>query len=192
MAIINVTTLADENDGSNAGSGISLRDAIIIANTNGDSDDTITFDPLIANQTITLALGDLVITSNMTIDGEDNDITVSGANTFRTFIINAGVTAVLDTLTIADGSGVFGGAIRNLGTLTVANSTVRDSLATEAGAGIHNFLGATLTVDSSLITNNTSGGVGVGGAINNQDSTATIMKRVIKSGGIMQQWECIS
>ncbi|AFY72047.1 hypothetical protein Pse7367_3824 (plasmid) [Thalassoporum mexicanum PCC 7367] len=36
MATFNVNTIADGNDGSNAGSGISLRDVLIIANTNGD------------------------------------------------------------------------------------------------------------------------------------------------------------
>ncbi|AFY68438.1 conserved repeat domain protein [Thalassoporum mexicanum PCC 7367] len=179
MANILVTTTVDENDGGlGLGVGDSLREAIVEANTNIDPTDTITFDPLIANQTITLALGELVISSDMTIDGEDNAITVSGGNVSRIFNINGGVTAVLDSLDIANGTGFFGGAITNSGDLTVVNSIVRDSVATGGGGGggIQNLNG-TLTVDSSLITNNI--GANQSGGINNENGIVNVINSTI-------------
>ena len=65
-----VTTLADEDNGST--NGTSLREAIQLANSNGNSgvEDVITFATGLQGGTITLTLGSLVITDDLRIDGD--------------------------------------------------------------------------------------------------------------------------
>ena len=70
MAEFLVTTLADEDNG--AINGMSLREAIQLANANGNTgiQDVITFASDLAGQTITLTEGPLVITDDLRIDGD--------------------------------------------------------------------------------------------------------------------------
>ncbi|MEM7445685.1 MAG: CSLREA domain-containing protein, partial [Pseudomonadota bacterium] len=70
MADFLVTTLADEDNG--ATNGMSLREAIQLANSNGNAgiEDVITFASDLAGQTITLTEGPLVITDDLRIDGD--------------------------------------------------------------------------------------------------------------------------
>jgi predicted outer membrane repeat protein len=71
--------------------------------------------------------------------------------------IAAGSTATLANLTIAGGLADEGAGIRNAGTLTVLDSTIRDNRATTgSGGGIRNSRG-TLTVRESTIRDNTAG-----------------------------------
>ena len=86
MATIIVNTTLDENDGSIADGDVSLRDAIAAAN-DGDS---ITFASgpgaaFEAGGTIRLsqALGELVIASDVTIDGDLNDDGAPGCDHHR-------------------------------------------------------------------------------------------------------------
>ncbi|MEM8576161.1 MAG: hypothetical protein AAGF48_16265, partial [Pseudomonadota bacterium] len=183
MANFVVTTLQDENDsgatvGSPIGTGLSLREAIALANANPDAD-TITFDAGLAGQTITLTLGQLALTSDMTIDGdidgdERADITVSGDDASRVFTITGADTdATLNSLAIADGfSTINGGAIYTVGSssLTINDSTIRDSEAGNGG-GIYNR-GSDLAVNASLIAGNRATGNG-GGIYSNTDLSGT-------------------
>jgi Ca2+-binding RTX toxin-like protein len=168
----------DVVDGDFSPGETTLREAIM----NAAPGSTIHFDPIIADSTITLVLGELLLTNDVTIDGEDNNITVSGGNATTVFTISPGVTAVLDSLTILDGNGLnsfnpsFGGAIHNRGDLTVTNSTVKDSSTPSGGGGIFNFTG-TLTIDSSLITNNV--GNNQGGGVNNENGTVHVINSTI-------------
>src|SRR5579863_6385618 len=101
MSSIVVTTNSDSGAGS-------LRDAITYANANPGT--TITFG--ISNQTINLASAlPLILGNNTTIDGGSNNITVSGAGTYRVFFVGAAgqepgtyptTTATIENLTIAD------------------------------------------------------------------------------------------
>ncbi len=70
MAEFLVTTLADEDNGNT--NGMSLREAIQLANANGNdgTEDIITFASDLAGGTITLTLGSLVITEDVRIDGD--------------------------------------------------------------------------------------------------------------------------
>jgi uncharacterized repeat protein (TIGR01451 family) len=171
-----VDNLGDVVDGDLSAGQTTLREAIMMAAPGS----TITFDPIIAGGTIALG-SDLLIQNDITIDGGDNDITVSGSNTSTVFSIDTGATVVLDSLTIADGNGVgslsvgFGGAIYNQGDLTVINSEVRDSSAANGGGGINNF--GTLTLESSLVTGNTGGNQA--GGINNDSGTLNISNSTI-------------
>src|SRR6185503_19219003 len=99
-----------------------LRDAIAFANANPGT--TITFASAVANQTITLTSElPLILGNNTTINGGTQNVTVSGANTFRVFFIGgagqagepASTTAAISNLTIANasargGTGAAGGA----------------------------------------------------------------------------------
>ena len=159
MVQITVTTLVDENDGGAGGTGLSLREAIALAN----SEDTITFDPSLTGQTITLTSGQqLTINTSLTIDGDLNDdgtpdITVSGdanqndvsdTGDVRVFDITGG-SVRLDGLTITKGRSaeVYGGAGIRLdnddvfngvnASLELVNSVVTGNVA----AGDPNFFG---------------------------------------------------
>jgi hypothetical protein len=153
-------TVVNTND-SGAGS---LRQAIADAAPG----DTIDFDAGLSGQTITLTTGELLISKNLTITGPAGGITVSGNNTSRVFDIGAvGVITVnISSLTIANGNtSEYGGGIRNVGMLTLTNSTV---LANSAyiGGGIGNNGSLTLT-DSEVSGNAASfdgGGIGTFGS----------------------------
>jgi len=167
------------------GGGLSLREAIGLANADADAD-TITFDASLSGSTLTLTGGELVISENVTIDGDidgDNraDITIDANSASRVFNVSGG-TSTLDSLTItggnaADASG--GGVlVASAATLTINDSTVSENVATASGGGIITF--GDLTVTNSLIANNSaandSGGIrvdGVSASLTITDSTVT-------------------
>lgn len=181
-----VTTAADENDAGATvavpgGTGLSLREAITLANANpGPS--TITFaSPLFdAAQKITLTLGQLALTTDITINGPGADkLTVSGNNQDRIFSIAAGAAQVsISGMTIRDGkptggalggggiaisNGVAAGAVK-LSALTITNNDA-SSAGNPLGGGIDNE-GGTVTIDRCAIVNNTA--TFRGGAIQSQ------------------------
>src|SRR5262249_34891742 len=106
---------------------VSLRQAVALANARTGAD-TINFSPLVFSspQTIALAgpleLADLSATT--TIHGLGADLLTIDGHQAGAFIVDAGVRATLDGLTIANGKSSVGGAIRNAGTLTLSNSTL--------------------------------------------------------------------
>jgi hypothetical protein len=176
-------------------SGMSLRDAVAQANTDAAAGifDTITFDSSLAGATITLAQGQLELSGaaasggTITIDGSSlsSPITVSGGfgttNSSRVFMVDKGVHAALNSLTITGGQIEVsdGGGIYNSGTLVITNALIASnfaigkegSLTVVNGGGIYND--GTLTVCCSTIDNNFAGiesrntGTGMGGGIAN-------------------------
>ncbi|MEM6383942.1 MAG: calcium-binding protein [Pseudomonadota bacterium] len=172
MANFVVTTILDENDsgataGSPIGAGLSLREAITLANDNPSTDDTITFAASLSGQTLVLTQGDLSLSSVLTIDGDidgdgEADITISGNDTSRVFdVVGSGADATLNSLDLTNGSATAGGAIRIVGgDLSVNQSTIRDSAA-NLGGGIYVSVG-NLSVTGSLITGNTATTLGGG------------------------------
>jgi len=110
---ITVTTLDDESfDGGSLaaeaadGSGLSLREAIGLADAQA-GEDQIGFAGGLAGGTMLLTLGQLVLSSDVTIDGDSDDdhrpdITVDARNLSRVLEIVAG-TATIDGLTITNG-----------------------------------------------------------------------------------------
>ena len=89
MAVFTVTTLADENDaetgaGPALGAGLSLREAIALANADSDAD-TIEFASDLSGGTITLAHGQLEILDSVTIDagGLDSRLTLDAGGNSR-------------------------------------------------------------------------------------------------------------
>ena len=152
-----VTTNAD----TLAGAGTSLRDAITYANAHPGT--AVTFSNTIANQTITLTSQlPVVLGNNTTIDGGANNITLSGANTYRGFFIgdagqtaNGATHATIENLTITQTKAV-GGAGGNLGYGGGGGG---------AGMGGAVFVSSTATVtvaNLALTSNQAVGGAGGG------------------------------
>src|SRR5260370_11420910 len=119
--LLTVTSTLDEHsDGL-----LSLREALDQANTDASrgQSDTIIFAASLGTATITLSAGPLELsgasaTATETIDGGGR-VTVSGADASRAFLIDAGVAAELDGLTITHGRVTAdGGGSPNLRTLT--------------------------------------------------------------------------
>jgi hypothetical protein len=178
-----VTTLDDElyNGGSvstetNDGNGLSLPEAIGLANAAGGSH-TITFDPSLAAGTLTLTNGELVITSDITIDGDIDgnstpDITIDGSGISRVFNIGGGVSgATLDGLIIEHGTGGTGGGVYIAAgdTVTLRDTDVRDNFSFGTGGrggGIYAGANSSLTLFNSTVSQNQiyghGGGIGVG------------------------------
>jgi uncharacterized repeat protein (TIGR01451 family)/CSLREA domain-containing protein len=177
-ASFTIDTLVDEYDGS-CSDDCSLRDAIILANANGQPD------------TIILGSGIYTLTlSNGSVDSEYGDLdisgsdalTITGAGPGKTIISANGIDRVIEVhdttgstlianLTIRDGnpSSDGGGGIWNQSVLTVENVVVFNNSA-GSGGGLENWNDqggpAFLTVISSTIVSNTSmyagGGINVG------------------------------
>ena len=170
-AIITVNSIADtvdDNDGVTT-----LREAINQANAD-DGEDLIVFERSVFSnpQTITLSGRELDITHNLDIIAPCDPLTganlveVSGNKASRVFEIDTGATVSLDGLIIADGQlrGVYGGGIKNSGTLTLDNSIIRNNSVISAnrydvypsnrrmGGGIYNL--GTLTLNRSIVSNN--------------------------------------
>ena len=168
-ATYTVTSKADSGAGS-------LRQAIIDANATTGVADTINFK-LGSSATITLTSGQLpTITdgAGLTIDGGSADITISGANQHRVFLVDSGK-LTLRNLTVANGASGSGGGILSVGTLEVSNSTLSGNTSDYVGGGIYNC--GTLEVSNSILSGNSANGATLsihGGGIYNGCGTATV------------------
>ena len=156
-----VTNTADSGSGS-------LRQAILDANAIGVPS-TIEFAASLDGQTITLNDSALPgIRQNVTITGPGaSNLAISGNDQSGVFTIDAGAQASIDGLTIQDGNAGSdgGGAIENLGILTVSNCALTDNTAASGGAVSNS---GTLTVSNCTLANNTASavnGVAYGGGI---------------------------
>ena len=181
-----------------AANDCTLRGAVTAANAAGGVD-TINFDGTVfaGSQTITLTMGELVITSTgtLSITGTGaNILTISGNNLSRVFSNSVGTNTTISGLTVTAGNGLgattsgFGGGVYNAGTLTLTEVTVTGNASqlTSNGGGVYNQ-GGTVTVLRSTIDNNTgdTGGGGilnfVGGILNLTNST--VSGNTANSGG---------
>jgi hypothetical protein len=176
-AILTVTTLSD----AATHTGTSLRDALAAA----AAGDTIKFQAGLSGainvNPFNLGQGTLTLSQDVTIDGTGASITVEGGmnnldlNNAQPFVVNSGVTAALNNLTIANGSpGIHapGGGIANSGTLTISNCTLTGNIARYGGGGIENT--GTLTVSNCTLTGNKSDSDSGGGILNNSGGTLTV------------------
>ena len=186
-------TVINTND---SGPG-SLRQAIADASPG----DTIIFD---VTGTITLAIP-LGIGKNLTITGPGaSSLTISGNNAVRVIEVGPGVIATISGITVANGNtngefyggailnwgtlaldrivatGNFGsqGAILNIGSLTLANSTLTNNSASYYGGGIENCCGGSATVTNSTISGNHASVAG-GGIANFAGSSLTLINSTI-------------
>ena len=100
-----VSILEDENDGDFSTGDLSLREAIAQAESNS----TITFDSNLSGGTITLALGELAIDKDLTIQGLGADnLTIDADNSSKIFNVSDdnddSLDVAIDGLTITGGS----------------------------------------------------------------------------------------
>ena len=147
-------TVAPAGNGTYAAT--TLRAAITAANARPGGD-VVRISPAVTG-TITLRLGELVISDNLTIQGAGARAqSIDGGGAARVFNVRPGVTASINDVTVANGATQFtgGGAIRNEGVLTLRRVAVRNSTAGDVdGGGV--FSTGTLTVLDSTFTGNTA------------------------------------
>ena len=185
LSAVTVSTPSDVQDGnvasisllvSNPGPDgkISLREAILAANSVTDAD-TITFAANI--NTISLTVGELSITTTVTIDASmlENGITIDASmadqstdpgDGIRIFnITGSGSTLVtLKNLMLTGGDvNGTGGAITSTASLTLQDCIITGNQATGEGGGVR-FDGTNLEVNSSTLRDNTSGNPNAFGA----------------------------
>jgi len=172
-----VSTLADEIDGDYRDGDLSLREALLLASQR-PGDDVITFKDTLRAGTITLAaaLGQLVIDSNVDIQGLGMDqLTVRGSGQERVFGTLAGATLTVESILVTGNSATWGGGIGNKGTLTLRDAIVCENTATD-GAGIANRGHATIVQGDFLRNEALSLG---GGVYTDLDSVLTATRCVI-------------
>jgi len=136
---------------------ISLREAIIAANTDTSQADTITLDA----GTYTLSLPgtseDLSATGDLDIR---DDLTITGAGADVTIIDAAGIDRAFDILSNA--------GIINISGVTITNGDAGN----DGGGGLKLLDGNTLSISDSQISNNTT--AGLGGGLYNISSTLNL------------------
>jgi len=176
-ATFTVTNLNDSGAGS-------LRQAV----TNADAApgaDTITFS---VSGTILLAstLPHITDVAGLTVDGVGKTVTISGNHAVQVTVVDSGASLNLKNLTITNsygGSGI-SGAIHNIGTLAITNSTFSTNSVIGRGGAIFN--NGTLNITNSTFSGNsavtTGPGSGLGGAIYNYDSGTLNISNSIFSG----------
>jgi CSLREA domain-containing protein len=183
-ATFTVDTTTDELDGSCADGDCSLRDAVSLANANGEAD-TITLPagtylinipgPFPNPDEDGNLNGDLDIASEITINGAGQDVTIiDGANDERVFEALPGANLTITGVTVQNGNAQFlpsgGGIYSNNATLTMEGCTVSGNSA-DWGGGIWKKGTATLT--DCTISGNTATADYVGG-IENNDGLLTL------------------
>ncbi len=193
MAAYTVNTLGDETYGggdlaseTSDGNGLSLREALGLANATVDQDE-ITFEAGLSGGTLTLTQGELGISSDVVIDGDLSgdggapEITLDANDTSRVINITAGA-STLSGLVIAGGhTDSRGGGIWNSGTLTLTGTTVSDNYAGTWGGGVHNDGTATLT--NTTVSGNSIGDGAAGGGIANF-GTATLTNTTVAGNSV--------
>ena len=188
---LSVTTAADEFD-TPSGAAVSLREAMRDAEATNEFR-TITFDPALNGQTITLGGTELALVDQevkISAAALSNGITISGNDQSRIFNVDATSTLGLECVNLTGGAQVGGGirnsgktavkksyfhgnhpsgnggAIYNEGELLVQSSSFFDNSTDFAGGAIHSLGGGTkVRVLNSTFFGNTANGVG-GGALN--------------------------
>lgn len=140
-----------------------------------------------SNDTIIIAAGTyiekLTIPRSLALTGAGSAATIiDGSNTGRVVTIDTSIVTVhLNSLTIRNGNvGMLtGGGIYNAGTLTLANSVVRDNIAGSGGGGIINRGELTL-VNTSVVSNTVSPNSG-GGILNDDGKHLTVIASTISN-----------
>jgi len=131
----------------------------------------------------TYAEENLTLYHDVTIVGDpggDTIIDASGGGRYRVITVPVGRTVSLAHLTLTGGRADNGGAILNLGTLTVSDSSISANKAARYGGGIHSA--GDLTIDATTIDGNSApSGWSTGGAgVNLSGGTTTITDSMIR------------
>ena len=168
MTTFTVNTTDDIVDGNL--SQLSLREAVNLANATTEAD-TIVFAGALEGQTLVLTGGELTLSQDVTIDGDQNndgiEVALSGGDSSRILRSSgSGTDLALQDLTLTDGrvgGGAQGGGVfvGGGGSLALADCTVRDCRSGEArvsypgnGGGIFAEGGSRVIVAGSRIEGN--------------------------------------
>ncbi len=114
------------------------------------------------------------------VPGQTDAVQLNGGGVIGTSVVavESGINATLENITVTNGDGAWGGAIYNVGTLTVIGSTISDSTATGGAGGRHYGGGiyndGTLTVETSTIADNTATGDAGGGIFNDVGGVVSV------------------
>ena len=163
-----VNSLVDDASGAVDGQ-ISLREAVIAANTNaafGDApagestDDTITFD-LPSGSVYELTEGRIDILEGLTIRGGSSDLTINAGGRSRIFVVNAIERVSISKLRLVEGRASRGAAIfaAPSSDLFVYQSIFESNFATEDGAAIYMSEGKLISNGSEFLSNESDGAV---------------------------------
>ena len=178
-----VTSLDDgiANDGL-----VTLREAIVAANTNAASGDAaagnsngdiIRFAPSLADGTINLTEGQLTISDDLSIQGGDLNITVDAQNLSRAFEITGSESVSLGGINVTRGNADIGGGVlaSGSGNVIVFGGEFSDNVATGIGGGaIYSTTGNLFVSGGTTFDGNiASGESGSGGAIFNEGGIAS-------------------
>jgi hypothetical protein len=214
-----VTTLDDEafDNGDLAaeeadGNGLSLREALALANGDPTATDTITFAAALTGGTLFLATGQqlAITTDGITIDGDIDhdgtpDITIDADSAAglddaasRVFLISDGddlssIAATLNGFFIRDGNaaGAFpanaGGGIYvgQADALTLTNTTVSGNSA-GFGGGIFGQIGSSITLANATVSGNSAGFNG-GGILGNDGSSIVLTNATVSGNSALFQ-----
>ncbi|HEY1500091.1 MAG TPA: putative Ig domain-containing protein [Acidobacteriaceae bacterium] len=203
---LKVTSSAD-TDGATCGATCTLRQAMNVANTQGNGD--ITIDSSLNGATLSLTAILPEIEGSIDVSGPTGAFTIDGGGKYQAFWVDGGSSLSISNLTIQNAStattasGAFaqgyGGAIYNASTLSVANSSFLNNTAGSAtgggqanpseGGAILNT--GTLTVTNSTFSGNTASNTptygGSGGAITSSGpltiSDSTFATNTANDGG---------
>lgn len=169
-----VTTTADP---AGAPGTLSLRQAITAANASDNN--TVQFDPSLANSTITLSAGEIAIQKRMYVIGLGADrTTISGNDASDIFAVACPSAQVfIEHMRLTHGKAVLGGALNvsNHCALNLRYSEVTDSQASILGGGVY-ASDSNVQITRSSITGNSAGQAGggvssYGGFVSVLDST---------------------
>ncbi len=172
-ATLQVTVTVDDGRGADASSNFLVHLQPRMVTTSGDSGegslrqvltesapgDVIAFAADIRGTIVVTS--ELVLDRSITIEGPGRDLLALGDGRGSRVLNVGAVTAVIEGITITEGSADTGGAILNLGSLTLIDTAVTKSVATGNGGGIFND-GGSLRLEGSRVSENTAGGWGGG------------------------------
>ena len=208
LSVLRVSVVEDENDGDFGPSDLSLREAIVLANSiEGHSTIHVPagmYDlslPAIAGDNGNdAAYGDLDLTDSVTIIGDGPDRTVINAESrygvFESLWVGQSNVAIeLRGLTVEGGNAEFGGGIHVYGpiTITITDCLLRNNHASEYGGGLLFDGGAMVRLMNSTVTGNTAAGFG-GGIFNGSGTSLTLINTTVsgntaQNGGAIHLFE---
>ena len=180
----NISKVEDTNDGV-CDADCSLREAVMAVNNGGGGGDTIILPPetfiitLPGNADDAGNVGDFDIHRSVNIVGAGAGATIiSGEAMYRVFDIHGTVNVSISDVTIEKGltsatGGPGAGILNRIGTLTVANSMIRENVTSSSYSGGGIYSTGNLIVNNSTFDGNT-GGVNGGGIAGDNQSTVTV------------------
>ncbi len=187
VEVSSTITVNTNLDTGNIDGNCELREAIASANTDvavdactaGSGDDEIVFDASLSGSTITLGGTELLINTNLVIDGDIDDdgtpdITVDANKTSRVFHTTSDSTVTFEGVTISNGyvEDQYGGGIFAEATDLTINSSIITGNTADYGGGIY-IPSNTLNITNSTISDNFA--TVNGGGLYNKTGTVTIL-----------------